>query len=252
MGFVWTKKKDSEDDDAVSPWTKLKENEQGHAIEVVKESHLKAALFDLDGTLFDTEPQYTIFWGRMARKYRPDVEGLEYAIKGTTLKQIFDTYFPDPQIQSEITAGLNEWEANMKYEFVPGALNYLRDLKEHGVKCAVVTSSNIVKMQSVARQIPEFHAIFDRVLTAEDFPASKPAPDCYLIGAKTFGATVDECVVFEDAYTGLQAGMSSGIMTVGLTTGLTAEQIAGKCHFIIKDFTEMTYERTLSMLKERC
>lgn len=251
MGFVWTKKKDSKDDDAVSPWTKLKDNEQGHAIEVIKEHSFKAALFDLDGTLFDTEPQYTIFWGMMARKYRPDVPRLEYAIKGTTLKQIFDTYFPDKQVQKEITAKLNEWEAQMKYVFVPGALDYLRDLKEHGVKCAVVTSSNIAKMQSVARQIPEFNSLFDCVLTAEDFPASKPAPDCYLIGARVFLAAIDECVVFEDAFTGLQAGMASGILTVGLTTSLSDVQIADKCHFVISDFTEMTYERTLSMLAER-
>lgn len=251
MGFVWTKKKDSEDDDAVSPWTKLKDNEQGHAMEHVAERHLKAALFDLDGTLFDTEPQYTIFWGRMARKYRPDVPDLEYAIKGTTLKQIFDTYFPNPQIQSEITDGLNAWEAQMKYEFVPGALDFLKDLKAHDVKCAVVTSSNIAKMQSVAKQIPEFHSLFDRVLTAEDFSASKPAPDCYLLGARVFNASVGECVVFEDAVTGLQAGMSSGILTVGLTTGLSQEQIADKCHFSISDFTAMSYERVLKMLSGR-
>lgn len=251
MGFVWTKKKDSEDDDAVSPWTKLKDNEQGHAMEHVEEMHLKAALFDLDGTLFDTEPQYTIFWGRMARKYRPDVPDLEYAIKGTTLKQIFDTYFPDARIQAEITVGLNEWEAQMKYEFVPGALNFLKDLKAHGVKCAVVTSSNVAKMQSVAKQIPGFHDLFDRVLTAEDFTASKPAPDCYLLGASVFDAAISECVVFEDAVTGLRAGMSSGILTVGLTTSLSAEQIADKCHFSVKDFTEMTYERVLEMLASR-
>ena len=81
----------------------------------------KAALFDLDGTLFDTEPQYTIFWGRTARRYRPDVPNLEYAIKGTTLTQIFANYFPDPQVQAEITEALNDWEGTMRYEFVPGA-----------------------------------------------------------------------------------------------------------------------------------
>lgn len=208
----------------------------------------KAALFDLDGTLFDTEPQYTIFWGRTARRYRPDVPNLEYAIKGTTLTQIFANYFPDPQVQAEITEALNEWEGTMKYEFVPGALDFLHDIKTHGVKCAVVTSSNMVKMKSVARQIPEFHSLFDRILTAEDFTASKPAPDCYLLGAKVFDADIKECVVFEDAFTGLQAGMSSGIMTVGLTTGLTAEQIKDKCDHIIPDFTDVRYDSIAALL----
>lgn len=210
----------------------------------------KAALFDLDGTLFDTEPQYTIFWGRTARRYRPDVPNLEYAIKGTTLTQIFANYFPDPQVQAEITEALNEWEGTMRYEFVPGALDFLHDIKTHGVKCAVVTSSNMVKMKSVARQIPEFHSLFDRILTAEDFTASKPAPDCYLLGAKVFDADIKECVVFEDAFTGLQAGMSSGIMTVGLTTGLTAEQIKDKCDHIIPNFTDVRYDSIAALLSD--
>ena len=210
----------------------------------------KAALFDLDGTLFDTEPQYTIFWGRTARRYRPDVPNLEYAIKGTTLTQIFANYFPDPQVQAEITEALNDWEGKMRYEFVPGALDFLHDIKAHGVKCAVVTSSNMVKMKSVARQIPEFHSLFDRILTAEDFTASKPAPDCYLLGAKVFDADIQECVVFEDAFTGLQAGMSSGIMTVGLTTGLTAEQIKDKCNHIIPDFTGVNYDSIAALLSD--
>ena len=46
----------------------------------------KVALFDLDGTLMDTEGQYTVFWGKMGAKYRPDVPNLEQVIKGTTLK----------------------------------------------------------------------------------------------------------------------------------------------------------------------
>lgn len=210
----------------------------------------KAALFDLDGTLFDTEPQYTIFWGRTARRYRPDVPNLEYAIKGTTLTQIFANYFPDPQVQAEITEALNDWEGTMRYEFVPGALDFLHDIKAHGVKCAVVTSSNMVKMKSVARQIPEFHSLFDRILTAEDFTASKPAPDCYLLGARVFDADIQECVVFEDAFTGLQAGMSSGIMTVGLTTGLTAEQIKDKCNHFIPDFTGVNYDSIAALLSD--
>jgi beta-phosphoglucomutase-like phosphatase (HAD superfamily) len=48
-------------------------------------SELKAALFDLDGVVFDTEPQYTIFWGSQCRLYHPEHPGLEHEIKGQTL-----------------------------------------------------------------------------------------------------------------------------------------------------------------------
>lgn len=210
---------------------------------------LKAALFDLDGTLFDTEGQYTIFWGQMARKYRPDIPDLEYKIKGSTLVRIFDNYFPDPQVRKEITEGLDRWEAQMRYEFIPGALDFLKDLRDHGTRLAVVTSSNLPKMRSVSLQLPEFNSLFDKVLTSEDFTASKPAPDCYLLGARVFDAAIDECIVFEDAFNGLEAGMASGIFTVGLATGNPAEAIRDKCNLVIDDFTGMTYERAAALIR---
>lgn len=209
---------------------------------------LKVALFDLDGTLFDTEGQYSVFWGKTAREYRPDIPGLENIIKGTTLTQIYDKYFPNEEWQAAITEGLNEWEKNMTYEFIPGALEFIKDLKKHGVKCAVVTSSNQKKMDSVAAQLPDFYDLFDRVLTSEDFSASKPDPDCYLKGASVFDADLDECVVFEDAFTGLQAGMSAGIYTFGLATYNAPEAIADKCNHVLADFAGLTYEK-MEMLR---
>jgi HAD superfamily hydrolase (TIGR01509 family) len=137
----------------------------------------------------------------------------------------------------------------MKYEFYPGALDFLKDLKRNGVKCAVVTSSNIPKMDSVRRQISDFDSLFDKVLTAEDFTASKPAPDCYLLGAKVFDAGIDECVVFEDAYTGLQAGMASGIFTIGLPTGHTREEIKDRCNYVLDSFEGMTFEKIQQIME---
>ena len=209
---------------------------------------LKAALFDLDGTLIDTEGQYSTFWEAIGRKYRPDVPNLANEIKGTTLTNIYATYFPEPETQQAITAELNKWEAQMKYEFLPGATDFIKDLKSHGVKCALVTSSNTLKIESVIRQIPDFNSLFDKVLTAEDFTASKPAPDCYLLGAKTFNAAPNECVIFEDAYTGLQSGMASGIFTIGLATSHTPDEIQGKCHYVLNGFSGLTYEKLLGII----
>ncbi len=208
----------------------------------------KAALFDFDGTLVDTEAQYTIIWGKIARKFRPDIPNLEYIIKGTTLKQIFERYFPDPEVQKEIDETLNQYEAEMRYEFIDGAKEFLEDLKAHGVKCAVVTSSHQIKMASVARKMPGFNAIFDRILTAEDFTASKPAPDCYLQGAKVFGCELDECIVFEDAFNGLEAGRRSGIYTIGLAITNKREAIEDKCDLVLDDFVGFDFEKAQKLI----
>ena len=203
---------------------------------------IKAVLFDLDGTLIDTEGQYTLIWGEIARKYRPDVANLEHIIKGSTLAQILGRYFPEADVQAKVVEELDRGEAGMKYEFFPGALEFIADLRAHGVKCAIVTSSNDKKMASVRRHIPQFDSLFDKVLTAEMFKASKPDPDCYLLGARTFDARLDECVVFEDAYNGLEAGMRSGIFTIGVASGHTPEEISDKCHHVITGFQGLDYK----------
>ena len=56
---------------------------------------IKAALFDLDGVIIDTETQYSRFWGEQCRHYFPDQPGLENVIKGQTLVQIYDHVFAD-------------------------------------------------------------------------------------------------------------------------------------------------------------
>lgn len=212
---------------------------------------IKAALFDLDGTLIDTEDQYTVIWGKICRKYRPDIPRLEYLIKGTTLVQIFERYFPNKEDQVEIDQFLDKSEAEMDYSFYPGALAFIEDLKKNGVKCAIVTSSNQKKMASVRKAIANFDNLFDKVLTSEDFSASKPAPDCYLLGAKVFGCKKGECAVFEDAFTGLQAGMSSGIFTFGITTCNSREAIADKCNYVIDTFEGLTYKKVNEIIANR-
>lgn len=249
MASFWTKRnEDVEDEKTATPWGDLLV--KGNVVQPRRRS-LRAALFDLDGTLIDTEDQYSVFWGATARKYRPDVPHLEDLIKGTTLTQIYTNYFPDSQWQADITAALNDYEAQMRYEFYPGALDFLQDLKRHNIRCAVVTSSNIPKLESVRCQIPTFDALFDRVLTAEDFTASKPAPDSYLQGAKALGADLDECVVFEDAYTGLQAGMSSGIFTIGIATGHTPDELRDRCHHVITTFEGLTFEEIQHIMDKK-
>lgn len=209
----------------------------------------KAALFDLDGTLIDTEGQYSVIWNKIGRTFRPDINHLELLIKGTTLKQILERYF-SPEQWPDVMEMIDNYETTMQYTFFPGALDFVADIRRHGVKCAIVTSSDKKKMAHLRRQIPQFDQLFDRVLTAEDFARSKPDPDCFLRAAAAFDMPLDHCIVFEDAFNGLQAGMASGILTVGLPTYNPAEAIRDKCHYVLPGYEGLSYQSFLASLPE--
>lgn len=206
-----------------------------------------AVLFDFDGVIMDTETQYTVFWNEQGRKYLGE-EDFGRRIKGQTLTQIYDKHFSDkPEAQQEITAGLNVFEQQMSYEYIPGVEAFLAELRRNGVKIAVVTSSNEEKMQNVYNAHPEFKGMVDRILTGEMFARSKPAPDCFLLGMEIFGAQPENTYVFEDSFHGLQAGMTSGATVIGLATTNSREAITGKAHYIMDDFTELTFDKLLTV-----
>ncbi len=205
----------------------------------------KAALFDLDGVVFDTEPQYTVFWGQQSREFRPDIPGLENIIKGQTLTQIFDAYFSGGLVEKQplIVERLNAFEQQMAFEYVDGFVSFVGNIRKEGVKTAVVTSSNKAKMESVYEKHPEFKSLFDIILTSEDFERSKPDPDCYLKAAARLGQDVDACIVFEDSFNGLKSGRAAGMRTIGLATTNPRDTIAPLSDIVINNYAD-------SILKE--
>ncbi len=211
----------------------------------------KAALFDLDGVVFDTEPQYTVFWGAICRQYHPEHPGLEHEIKGSTLTQIYNRWF-DGTLEAEresITRRLDDYEQQMHYDYITGFEALIADLRLHGVKTAVVTSSNIPKMESVYRYQPSFKQLFDAILTSEDFDRSKPDPDCYLKAARRLEVKTSECIVFEDSFNGLRSGRAAEMAVVGLTTTNKAEDIKPLSDIQISDYQHINYNSLEQLLK---
>ena len=216
----------------------------------MQERQLKAALFDLDGVVFDTEPQYTVFWGEQCRMYHPEHPGLEQEIKGSTLTQIYDCWFSGPLLKEQpvITERLNAYEQQMDYDYIEGFIAFVDDLRRNGVKTAVVTSSNIPKMESVYKKQPGFKMLFDAILTSEDFERSKPDPDCYLKAAARLGAQTSECIVFEDSFNGLRSGRAAQMAVVGLATTNPVDAIRELSDIQISDYRNMDFNQLSSLL----
>ena len=209
-----------------------------------------AALFDFDGVVVDTEPQYTLFWDEKGKKYHPEIPDFGHHIKGQTLIQIYKQYFRQPEgLQDEITRQLLDYELTMHFEYIDGVVDFMKELREKGVKLAIVTSSNDAKMANAYREHPELKSMVDYIVTADRVTHSKPHPECFLIGAELLGVEKDNCIVFEDSFHGIEAGNRAGMKVIGLATTNSAEAIAAKCALVIPDFTDFTFEKMKGVLQ---
>ena len=209
-----------------------------------------AALFDFDGVVVDTEPQYTLFWDEKGKKYHPEIPNFGHHIKGQTLIQIYKQFFREPEsLQDEITRQLLDYELTMHFEYIDGVVDFMKELREKGVKLAIVTSSNDAKMANAYREHPELKSMVDYIVTADRVTHSKPHPECFLLGAEMLGVEKDNCIVFEDSFHGIEAGNRAGMKVIGLATTNSAEAIAAKCALVIPDFTDFTFEKMKGVLQ---
>jgi HAD superfamily hydrolase (TIGR01509 family) len=195
--------------------------------------NIKGALFDLDGVIIDTEPTYTEFWGAVGRKYNVGGEDFAHVIKGNTLGNILGKWFPNKDVQTEIVAALKKHEAEMAYIAFDGVVDFIAELHRAGVRTAIVTSSNAVKMNHVREQLPQLFEHIDAVLTEENVTRSKPDPQGYILAAETLGCKPENCYVFEDSLAGLEAGRRSGAKVVGVATTNPREVVAERCDFVV-------------------
>lgn len=202
-------------------------------------------LFDLDGVLLDSEGQYSIFWEQIDKEYPTGIDNFATVIKGTHLKRIM-THFPDNKAREEILDKLMDFERNMRFVFFPGALEFVKRLREAGIHMAIVTSSDIKKMRSLYDQHPEFPGLFDHIITGDMVSHSKPDPECFLLGAKRLGIDIDDCIVFEDSRQGLIAGRASGARVIGLATTLSADEVSPLCDLTIDAVSQLSVEQMLN------
>lgn len=214
-------------------------------IEKIKE--LKCAvLFDLDGVLLDSEGQYSIFWEQMDHEYPTGIQQFASFIKGFHLARILN-YFENEDVRQQVLNKLLEFERHMNYEFFPGALEFVKELRSAGIPMAIVTSSDHKKMRALYSQYPEFPTLFDKIVTGDMVTKAKPDPDCFLMGARQLGVDIKDCIVFEDSRNGLIAGRESGALVIGISTTLDRDTVGQLSDLTLNAVEELTVERMLEI-----
>lgn len=197
-------------------------------------------LFDFDGVITNTEPQYDVFFDNMAEEYGLGIKNFAFQVKGVTMPNILEKYFSgfsDEDIET-IKQKTKDFEINMDFQFIPGVEKFIYYLKENGYRIGLVTSSQNYKME-VALKKMNLVGVFDTEVTANRITAGKPDPMCYLLGAKDLNSDPSECIVFEDSFSGIQAGTSAGMRVVGVATTIPANELTDKVYAVISDFTDL-------------
>lgn len=200
---------------------------------------LKGVLFDLDGVLIDTEPLYTEFWKSVGDEFNLAAT-FAADIKGTSLKSILG-FFPEDK-RDYVVKRIHDFEDTMPYPFFEGAQLLLADLRSHGVKIAIYTSSDTTKMSYLDAQHPGFGELFDAVINGSMVSRSKPDPEGYLLAAEAIDEDICDCAVIEDSLQGLEAGRRSGAKVVGFTTTNPESAVAPLCDVCVPDISHIDYD----------
>jgi len=202
-------------------------------------STISTILFDFDGVITNTEPQYDIYFDALGEKYL-GIPNLAEQVKGVTSNNILKKHFCHFS-QEEIKAidkDIETFERQMDFPSIDGAIEFIHYLKEHNYNVGLVTSSQRFKMD-IALEKLNLTGIFDIEITADNITEGKPNPMCYLLGAKGLNVSPEECLVFEDSLFGVQAAKDAGMRVVGLSTTVSEEQLREKgVEKVIPDFVD--------------
>lgn len=209
-----------------------------------------ACLFDLDGVLVDSERIYTKIWEAIEQQWPTGIENFPYRIKGTTLEDILERYFPEDS-REEITRELVRLEGMMIYGPMPGAMEFLDALKEKAIPIALVTSSNELKMDHLWHDMPGLKEKFDVIITGDEVTNSKPDPEGYLAAASALGVDPRRCAVFEDSLQGVKAGKAAGAFVIGIAGTLKASDIEPYSDIVVNAVANVYPDRLVEILKER-
>ncbi len=171
-------------------------------------------LFDMDGTLIDSNGVIEEIWHRWAERHGIDGDAVLAKAHGRQAAETVRLFAPEGVDQKAETAWINEQAGNVTngIKAIPGAGAFLAQLKPD--EWAIVTSAKrfIAERWLAAAGLP----LPRMLITAEDVSRSKPDPEGYRLAAKSLGRSATDAIVFEDAQAGMEAGRQAGAKIVGI------------------------------------
>lgn len=220
---------------------------------------LQAALFDMDGVIVDNRDAHLRAFEVFAERHGiPDLDSqtlLPYF--GSTNAVIMSHLFgrddiPAPEIErlSQEKEEIYRALYDPVMEPAPGLVDLLKAFKAQGVKTAVGSSAPRVNVDFVLRRCG-IDRYFDAIASGSEIRHSKPDPEIYLLAAKKLGVQPAACVVFEDAFVGMEAARRAGAKVVAIASTFPPETIRQRGDFdlLIDSFRDMTAAKSEKLWK---
>ena len=190
---------------------------------------IQAIVFDMDGTLIDS----MWMWGEIDRQYLERFriavpENLQEEIEGISFRQVADYFKAHFPIEDSVEQMMQDWVSMAwdKYEHeVPlkeGVLEFVSYCRKNSIRLGIATSNS----SKLAQLILKTHGLlesFEVVKTSCEVPNGKPDPAIYLLAAETLKVPPKNCLVFEDAISGILAGKRAGMEVCAVYDAFTEQ-----------------------------
>ena len=176
----------------------------------------RGAIFDMDGTLFDTEKLYQRAWLDVAAQFGEEKNfDLPKAISGTNLgeesERIVRRFYPNIDAKAYIARVLEQVDVwrTQRLELMAGAEEILAFFKSAGVVMAVASSAPVAVIEENLTRA-NLRGYFAAIVGGNLISHSKPAPDIFLLAAERLNLPASDCYIFEDSFNGIRAAAASG------------------------------------------